>query len=180
MLDARIVGNDDAAARSVTEKSDDGGMRAGNDAEDTAFGATGAGDAAEAGDFGNDVVAMHGVFDEIAGDEKVAIEIGDGDVGDDEAVAVLVEDEAAFDFVAGNGFVLGEFLARRRLGGTRLQGRLLGSGSLAKKEPAVGKLFDETAFFEFGEHLEEGAAVRAANLEGSGEIFEGGGAVSKL
>jgi len=126
------------------------------------------------------VVAVHGVFDEIARDEKIAVEIGDGDVGNDEAVAVLVEDEAAFYFVAGNGFVLGEFFRGWLRGGALLRGRGLRTGSLPEQKAAVGKLFDEAAFLQLGEHLEEGSAVRAADLEGAGEVFEGGGTVSKL
>jgi len=180
VLDAGIVGNDDAATRGVAEKADNGGMGAGDDAEDAALGAAGSGDAAEAGNFGDDVVAVHGVFDEVARDKKVAVEIGNGDVGNDEAVAVVMEDEAAADFVAGNGFVLGEFFGGRFLRGARLCGRLLRAGSLAKEKATMGKFFDEAAFFELGEHLEEGTAAGAADLEGAGEVFQGGGTVSKL
>jgi len=151
VLDAGIVRDDDAAARGVPEEADDGWMRARDDAEYAAFGAAGSGDAAKAGNLGDDVVAVHGVFDEIAGDEEVAVEIGNGNVGNDEAVAVLMEDEASFDFVSGNGFVLGEFIWGWRLGrGALLGGRLLRAGSLAKKEAVVGKFFDEAAFFELG------------------------------
>jgi len=180
VLDARIVGNDNAATRGVAEEADDGGMGAGDDAENAAFSAAGSRHAAEAGNFGDDMVAVHGVFDEVAGDEKVAVEIGNGDVGDDEAIAVVMEDEAAADFVAGNGFVLGELFGGRRLRGARLSGGLLRAGSLAKEEAAVGKFLDEAAFFELGEHLEEGAAAGATDLEGAGKVFQGGGAVSKL
>ena len=49
-----------------------------------------------------------------------------------------------------------------------------------KKEAAMGKFFDEAALFELGEHLEEGAAAGSADLEGAGEVFQGGGSVSKL
>jgi len=151
VLDAGIVGDDDAAARGVPEEADDGWMRARDDAEYAAFGAAGSGDAAKAGNLSDDVVAVHGVFDEIAGDEEVAVEIGNGNVGNDEAVAVLMEDEASFDFVAGNGFVLGEVIRGWRLGrGALLGGGRLRAGSLAKKEAVVGKFFDEAAFFELG------------------------------
>src|SRR5260221_14320713 len=115
-------------------------MRAGDDAENAAFGAAGTGHAAESGNFGDDVIAVHGVFDEVARDEKVAVEIGNGDVGDDEAGAVLGEDETAFDFVARNGFVLGKFFAGGLLRGAWLFGLLLRADRLAKKEGAVGKL----------------------------------------
>jgi hypothetical protein len=56
----------------------------------------------------------------------------------------------------------------------------LRAGSLAKKEAAVGKFFDEAALFELGEHLEEGAAAGLPDLEGAGKVFEGDGAVFKL
>jgi hypothetical protein len=49
---------------------------------------------------------------------------------------------------------------------------LLRAGSLAKQEAALRKFFDEAAFFEFGEHLEEGAAAGPPDLEGTGEVFE--------
>jgi hypothetical protein len=172
VLDAGIVGNDDAATRGVAEEADDGGMRARDDAEDAAFGAAGSGDAAKAGNFGDDVVAVHGVFDEIARDEEVAIEIRDGDVRNDEAVAILMENEAAFDFVAGKRFLLGEFFGGCFGSGARIRGGLLRAGSLVEKEAAVGKFFDEAAFFEFGEHLEEGAAAGPPDLEGAGEVFD--------
>jgi hypothetical protein len=123
---------------------------------------------------------MHGVFDEVAGDEKVAVEIGDGDVGDDEAVAVLVENEAAFDFVAGKGFVLGKCFGGRLGRGPGFCGGLLRAGSLAEEEAAVGKFFDEAALFELGKHLKEGAAAGFPDLEGAGEVFEGDRAVFKL
>ena len=165
VLNARIVWNNHTAARGVTEEADDGGMRASDNADDAALGAAGTGRTAEAGNFGDDVVAVHGVFDVIARNEEVAVEIGDGDVRNDEAVTVLMENEAAFDFVAGNGFVLGKFLGRRLWRGTWLGGRLLWAGRLAKKEAAVGKLFDEASFFQLGEHLKEGAAAGFADLD---------------
>ena len=180
MLDAGIVRHDDAAARGVTEEADDGGMRAGDDAEDAAFGAAGSGRSAEPGNFGDDVIAVHGVLDEVARDEEIAVEIRNSDIGDDETVTVLMEDEAAFYFVTGNDFVLGEIVGGRLRRGALLRVRLLRSGSLAKKEAALGKFFDEAALFELGEHLKERAAAGSADLERAGEIFQGGRSVSKL
>ena len=171
VLDAGIVRDDDAAARGVPEEADDGWMRARDDAEYAAFGAAGSGDAAKAGNLSDDVVAVHGVFDEIAGDEEVAVEIGNGNVGNDEAVTVLMEDEASFDFVAGNGFVLREIIGGRLGRWSGFRGGLLRAGSLAKKESAVGKFFDEATLFELGEHLKQGAAAGALDLKGAGEIF---------
>jgi hypothetical protein len=44
----------------------------------------------------------------------------------------------------------------------------------------VGKFLDEAAFFEFFEHLEEGAAVVLLEVERAGEFVEGDGVISKL
>ena len=119
VLDARIVRNDDAAARRIAEEANDRRVRARDDAEDAAFGAAGARRTAEAGNFGDHVIAVHGVFDEITRDEEIAVQIRNGNIGNDKTVAVLVENEAAFDFVAGNGFMLREFFGRWLLCGSR-------------------------------------------------------------
>ena len=100
MMDAGVVGENDVVAATVTEEADDGGVRAAEDADDATFGAAGASEAANFLDLGEDMVAVHGVFNVGAGDEEVAVELGDRSVRDDEAVAVVMEDEAAFYFVA--------------------------------------------------------------------------------
>ena len=174
MLDARVKRRNDTAARGVAELADDGGMRAADDAHNASFGAAGAGVAAEAVDLRDDVIAVHGVFDGVARNENVANHIGKGDIGNDKAVAILMENEAPLDFIAGSGFLLDDFL-----------GSGFGSGGgialrAAEKEAPVGKFLDEAASLEFGEHLEEGAAVAFFHVEGAGEILDGNGVVSKL
>ena len=42
------------------------------------------------------------------------------------------------------------------------------------------KLLDETAFLEFGEHIEEGAVVMLLEVQGAGEFLEGHRLRSKL
>ena len=54
------------------------------------------------------------------------------------------------------------------------------AGSLAEQEASVGKFFDQAAFFELGEHLKQGAAAGARDLERAREVFQGSGVVSKL
>jgi hypothetical protein len=174
VLDARVIGRDDTPARGVAELADDGGMRAANDADNAPFGAAGAGVAAEAGDFGDDVIAVHGVFDRVARNEDVAFHIGKCDIGYNEAVAVLVENETALDFIVRGGFLLNDFLGRGFGSGGGITSRA------AEKETPVGKFFDEAASLEFGEHLEEGAAVTLFHMEGTGEVLEGDRVVSKL
>ena len=63
VLHARVVGEDVVAALAVAEEADDAGMGAVENADDAAFGALGAGTVAGAQDFGEDVVAVHGVLD---------------------------------------------------------------------------------------------------------------------
>src|SRR5580704_10183385 len=95
VLHARVVGEDIVAALTVAEEADHAGVGAVEYANDAAFGALGAGTRPGAQNFGEDVVAMHGVLDSIAGDKDVASVLGCGDVWDDEAVTVVMEDEAA-------------------------------------------------------------------------------------
>lgn len=173
-MDARVIRRDDTPARGVAELADDGRVRAADDAHNAAFGAAGAGVAAEAGDFGDDVIAVHGVFDRVARNEDVAIHIGKCDIGNDKAIAILMENEAALDFVARGGFLLNDFLGRGFGSGGGITSRA------AEKEAPVGKFFDEAASLEFSEHLEEGTAVTFSHTEAAGEILEGDGVVSKL
>jgi len=174
MLDARVKRRNDTAARGVVELADDGGMRAADDAHNTAFGAAGAGVAAESVDLGDDVIAVHGVFDGVARNENVAIHIGKSDIRNDETVAILMENEAALDFVAGGGFLLDDFLGTRFGSGGGIALRA------AEKEAPVGKFLDEAASLEFGEHLKEGAAVTFFHMEAAGKVLDGDGVISKL
>src|SRR5262249_41759950 len=107
-------------------------------------------------------------------------EIGNGYVGNDEAVAVLMEDEAAANFVAGEGLLLRECLGGRGRSRFRLWGGELRGRGLIQDKAIVGELFEEAAFFEFGGHLEQGVAGGFLDLERTGEVFEGDRAVSKL
>jgi hypothetical protein len=126
------------------------------------------------------VVAVHGVLDVIAGDKEVAVKIGDGDIGDNKAVAVVMEDETAADFVAGGGLMFGKLFGGRGCSKLWPGSGLLGAGEFGEQEAFVGKLLDEAAFLEFGKHLEEGAAGGFFDQEGTGKVFKGDGAVSKL
>ena len=121
-----------------------------------------------------DVVAVHGIFDGITGNENVAIHIGKSDVGNDEAVTVLMKDEAAFDLVARCGLMLRELL------GDGLRRRRAFALGTAKQETAVGELLDEAPFFEHDEHLEKGTTVVFFDLEPAREVLKGNGIASKL
>src|SRR2546428_13941599 len=98
-------------------------MRAAEDSNDAALGALRSGDAARALDSCQDMVAVHGVFDGVARNENVAIEMRHRDVGNDETITVLVENEAPFYFVAIRQG--GTFLWRRGPPEGLLAGRLL-------------------------------------------------------
>jgi hypothetical protein len=179
VLNARVIGGDNASAGRVAEKTDDGRMSTPDDADDPAFGAARARETAKASDFGDHRVAMHCVFNEVARNEEVAIDVRKGDVGNNEAVAVVMQDEAAANFIARGGFVLGNFFGGFGGKGTSLLGgRQLGSPT--EEEAAVRKLLDETTFLEFLEHVEEGAAVILSKAERVGEILDGHRVMSKL
>src|SRR6266446_6272789 len=75
-------------------------MRAAEDSNDAALGALRSGDAARALDSCQYMVAVHGVFDGVARNENVAIEMRHGDLRNNKPVAILVENEAPFHFVA--------------------------------------------------------------------------------
>jgi hypothetical protein len=122
---------------------------------------------------------MHGVFDEVARDKEIAVDVRKRNVRNDEAVAVVMEDETAANFVPGGGFVLGNFFSRLSRGGSTLVARS-GSRRLPQEEAAMRKLLDETALLEFGQHIEEGAAVILLEVQGAGEFLEGHRLRSKL
>jgi len=142
-LHARVVGNDDWAAGDVAKLSDDGGMRAVEDAHDAAFGAARTGLAAQARDASDDVIAVHGVVNVIARDEEIAVEIRNGDIGNNEAVTIVVKHQAAGNFVARRSLLLRGLLLRD--GGVVVRGG--GFVVAAEDEARMGEFFDEAAFF---------------------------------
>jgi hypothetical protein len=123
---------------------------------------------------------MHGVFDVVARDEEIAVDVRKRNVRNDEAVAVVMEDETAANFVPGGGFVLGKFFSRFCGSGSTLLERGSRSRSPPQEEAAMRKLLDETAFLEFGEHREEGAAVILLEVQGAVEFLEAHRVRSKL
>jgi hypothetical protein len=174
VLHAGVVRHDVITARTIVEESDDAGVSPAENADDAAFGALGAVTGAGAKDFGEDVIAMHGVFDGDAGNKYVAGVLGGGNVGDDEAVAVVMKDEAAGQFVAAGG---------KRGRGAGGVGVTLGWRSRGLTFPfwtwkvvtATGKFFDSTPFFEFAEHFQQRMTVGSLEVETSADIVEGGG-----
>src|ERR1700730_18360568 len=100
MLDANVVRENDIALGAVAEKTDDGGVGAAEDADDGTFSAAGSGDAVGGLDFGDDLIAVHGSVDGAGWNEEIAIELRHGSGRDDEAVAVVMEYQAACYFIA--------------------------------------------------------------------------------
>jgi hypothetical protein len=139
VLNTVIVGKYDSAPRGVFKKTDDRRVGTTYDANDATLGAASAGNSREAIDSSDDMIAMHGVFNVIAGDEKVSVDIGDGYIGNYKAVAVLMKDQAASNLVSRSSFVLGNILAGRSGAGLRF---LISS----EQEPPVRKFLDQAAF----------------------------------
>src|SRR5438477_447259 len=113
VLDARVVGEDGISACAVTKQADDGGMGAVQDAKDSALGALCPRDAGPPLHLYENVISVHGVFDGIARDVHVAIELGNGSIRNHKAITVGMKDQAALQFIA---------IARRRVR-RRLSGR---------------------------------------------------------
>src|SRR5713226_10768381 len=103
----------------VAKQTDHRRMCAAQDSKDAAFGTLRPGDAAQTLDLCQHLVAVHGVLDGVAWNENVAVEVRHGRIRHDEAVAVVVKDQAAFYFIATREWrglgtvrrVLGLFLA---------------------------------------------------------------------
>src|SRR5580693_3278181 len=75
-------------------------MRAVEDSNDASFGALRTRNAARASlDFGENMVTVHGVFDGVARDEDVAVQLRHRSIGNDKSVAVVMKDQASFDFI---------------------------------------------------------------------------------
>jgi hypothetical protein len=94
--DALFVGIHEVVIAAAVEAADDGGVSAPVDADNTALHAPAAATPA-LHQLSADAVAVHGLADSAGRDEDVALDAGDGFVGDDEAVAVAVGDQAAAD-----------------------------------------------------------------------------------
>jgi hypothetical protein len=106
LRDFFVDGLDVVVTVSVVEDADDGGMGAGQGAEDAAFGAA---IGADGSYFDEDAIAVHGGSDGVRGNEDVAgearFQIGIERVGfgDDEAIAVAMHGEAADEEIVSLG-----------------------------------------------------------------------------
>src|SRR5712692_463589 len=106
-------------------------MRPAQDSNDAAFRPLRAGDAAHALDLCHHLLAVHGVLDGVAWDENIAVEVRHRGIRHDEAIAVVVKDQASFYFITTRER-RGLRMARRVVG-LFLAGRLL--FRLAAREP---------------------------------------------
>jgi hypothetical protein len=176
VLDANVVWQDDITLAAVTKQTNDRGVRAVEDSEDAAFGALRTSDAAQALNLYYNVIAVHGVLDGVARNEDVTIELRHGRIGNHETVAVVVKNEAAFDFVM-TGQLLG---AARDVQGRFLVRRVTFRLSAREAVSSAGQLFDGAALFELGEHFEERAIVGLFQVQALGDFGGGRGSASNL
>jgi len=189
VLHSRVVREHGVAAGAVAEKSDDAGMSASEHPDNAALGTLGFAGAVEATELHLNAIAVHGVFDGIAGDEDIAIEARDGRVRDDESVAIVMEDEAALDFVAGRRRRLRSHGLRsirvRRAASGELFAWAMATGTSAVAAAseliaAAGEFLDGAALLEGIEHFVEGMAIGAAHVEASGDFVGRRGVAPKL
>ncbi len=183
MLEARVIGEDHIIARAVAEEADNAGMRAVENFYDAAFCALTVGVSGALLEFGDDAITVHRVVNGEAGDENVAIEFGNGFIGDYEAVAIVMEDQTTANFVGSEGLVfaaLVRFLAPGLLMllgifGMAMLGAIARLGVFATREAVAtaGEFVNGTAFFEITKHFEEGAGVGFFEVEGTGDVVGG-------
>jgi hypothetical protein len=153
VLDSDVVRQNYIVLGTVAKETDDRGMCAIEDSKDAALGALRTRDAAQTLNLCQNMIAMHGVLDSVGRDEDVAIELRHRRVRHDETIAVMVKNQAAFDFIAsreGRGLRTPSCLGWQWLAGSL-------SFRLAAREavPATRQFLDRTALFKLGEYLEQ-------------------------
>jgi len=146
VLDSNIVRQNHIVLGSVAKQTDHGRMRAAQDSNDAAFSALRAGNATQTLNLCQNVVAVHGVLDGVARNENIAVELRHRRIRDDEAIAVVVKNEASFYFIA---------IREREGWGCRvaswrgfLAGRLLFRLAAREAVPSAGQFLDGAAFPE--------------------------------
>jgi hypothetical protein len=123
---------------------------------------------------------MHGALDTTRGNEEVAIEVRHRGGGDDEAITVVVQDQTAADFVAGQDVlgrvVLGVFA---RLILRNSLGLLLGAAFIraAPDETVAAAMdfLDGVSLLELSQNSKERAAIGLSEMQGTGNLVGGGG-----
>jgi hypothetical protein len=114
------------------------------------------------------MIAMHGVFDPQAGDKYVAVKLGNGLVGNQETVPVVVQHETPAHFVAGEIFFVPGGMSRAALRPIRRTGRrcavaragaILVAFATGQAVTPAGHFGDGPPFFELAEHLKQTALL---------------------
>src|SRR5712692_541378 len=148
------------------------------DSNDAAFGTLRAGDAAQTLDLCQNVVAVHGVLDGVAGDENVAVELRHGRIRHDEAIAVVVKNQASFYFIATRER-RGLRMARRVVG-LSLAARLSFRLGTWEAVPPARQFLDGAPLLELGKHLEQRAIVSFLQMHSLCDLARGRGLASNL
>ena len=148
-------------------------MRAVEDSNDAAFGALRTESAAgPALNFCQDMVAVHGVFDGVARNEDVAIELRHRSIGDDKAIAVVMEDQAAFYFILiRERGALGLLAPDRNAAVWPAASAFLFAAREAVA--AAGQFLDGMAFLELREHFEERPGVGLFQVQALRDLVGG-------
>src|ERR1700735_3529824 len=89
--DARVVREDNVSLRAVAEESDQRGMLALDNLDDTAFGAAIRSATLDTAEY---AIAVHRVAEIVASDEKVTIDSADRRIGDEESVTFAMGDDS--------------------------------------------------------------------------------------
>jgi hypothetical protein len=124
------------------------------------------------------MIAMHGVFNGVARDEHVAVELRNRNIRNNETVAVVMENQPSFYFVA---------IRERRLGGlvqwllaSFAAGRVALRLAAWKSVPPAWDFLNGAALFEFRKHFEQRAGICLFELESLDDFGGGCGFAPKL
>jgi hypothetical protein len=118
------------------------------------------------------MVAVHGIFDGVARYEDISVELRHRSIGHDEAVAVVMEDQAPFYLI--------KIRQRGALGLRYWTGTRSLAGSIAILFAAretiapAGQFLNGMAFLELCEHFEEWASVGLLQVEALADLAGGG------
>src|SRR5579864_1883905 len=177
VLNARVVGQHYVVARTIAKEADNGRMRPVENAYDAPFGALRSGKSAYALDAHEHMIAVHRIFNRIARNKNVAINLRQRRIGHNKAIAIVMQHEPAVYFVpSGEGLSRpsAHILRGAHTGPVRSWLPTLPVGFSAGQTVAPpGQFLNGPSFFELREHFVQGANVGFLQVQTEGDIAVG-------
>jgi len=121
---------------------------------------------------------VHGIFNLVARNENVAVDVRQRHVGHNEPIPIRMVNQAAADFVTRRCFVLRNLFGcgcGRRTG----RGRRVALGA-SQQEPLVRQRFHQPAFLQLGQHSQQRAAVTFFHMQRPRQLLQRHRIIPKL